>query len=467
MNKSKILKNLCFCVISVGLASCSASKPQKATLKPVVKHQVEKVNKRVNRVDEEAIIARANEQRLITQQKQAREKARLAWARQQAKIKQQKQRAKQKRKAMRRVVKARKPARSIRPVRRISRQTYRAPKRNVRYASLRGDYANNPQTIAFIEKMSVRYGFDRGYLNYVFSQTKATPFLKRMAYADAYGHRKSRKKSRPGRWTRYRSNFLTEKTIGKGVQFWRANRVALQRAEDRFGVPQEYILGIIGVETRYGGNVGKNRAIDALAAMGFNNPRRGKYFQKELESYLLMTRRTGLDPLQPMASYAGALGLCQFMPSNIKRYGVDFDGRGGINLWTPQDAIASVANYFSKHGWQRGGTVAVPAMATSRKYRAMKTGFKSKHSLSRLRNRGIIASNLGNISGKASLIKLNTYDGDELWIGGKNFYVITRYNHSSHYAMAVHQLAQAIKARIGGRGVIRQASLGLSSKKYN
>jgi len=456
MNKSKILKNLCFCVISVGLASCSASKPQKATLKPVIKHQVEKVNKRV---DEEAKITRA-----MTQQKQAREKARLAWARQQAKIKQQKQRAKQKRKAMRRVVKVGKPARSVR---RITQQNYRAPKRNVRYASLRGDYANNPQTIAFIEKMSARYGFDRGYLNYVFSQTKATPFLKRMAYADAYGHRKSRKKSRPGRWTRYRSNFLTEKTIGKGVQFWRANRVALQRAEDRFGVPQEYILGIIGVETRYGGNVGKNRAIDALAAMGFNNPRRGKYFQKELESYLLMTRRTGLDPLKPMASYAGALGLCQFMPSNINRYGVDFDGRGGINLWTPQDAIASVANYFSKHGWQRGGTVAVPAMATSRKYRAMKTGFKSRHSLSRLRNRGVIASNLGNISGKASLIKLNTYDGDELWIGGKNFYVITRYNHSSHYAMAVHQLAQAIKARIGGRGVIRQASLGLSSKKYN
>jgi len=475
MNKSKILKKLCFCVISVGLASCSASKPQKATIKPVVKHQVEKVNKPVKRVDKEAIIARANEQRLITQQKLIREKARLAWARQQAKIKQQKQRAKQKYKAMRRVVKVRKPARyirpvrSIRPVRRITRQTYHAPKHNNyrRYASLRGDYANNPQAIAFIEKMSARYGFDRGYLNYVFSQTKATPFLKRMAYADAYGHRKSRKRSRRGRWTRYRNNFLTERTIRKGVQFWRANRVALQRAEDRFGVPQEYILGIIGVETRYGENVGKNRAIDALAAMGFNNPRRGKYFRKELEDYLLMTRRTGLDPLRPMASYAGALGLCQFMPSNIKRYGVDFDGRGGINLWTPQDAIASVANYFNKHGWQRGGTVAVPAMAISRKYRAMRTGFKSKHSLSRLRNRGVIASNLGNISGKASLIKLNTYDGDELWIGGKNFYVITRYNHSSHYAMAVHQLAQAIKARIGGRGVIRQASLGLLSKKYN
>ncbi len=326
-------------------------------------------------------------------------------------------------------------------------------------ATLRGAYAGNPQTIAFINKMASRHGFNRGYLNYLFSNTQLTPFLKRMAYADAYGSKRPPGKRRNGRWTRYRANFLTPRTINKGVAFARANRVALQRAEDRWGVPKEYILGIIGVETRYGGNVGKNRAIDALSAMGFNNPRRGKYFQKELEAYLLMTRSAGLDPLKPMASYAGALGLCQFMPSNIKRYGVDFDGRGGINLWTPDDAIASVANYFSKHGWRRGGTVAVPAISTSSGYQALRTGFKSNHSLARLRNAGVIAANLGNISGKASLIKLNTYNGDELWLGGRNFYVITRYNHSSHYAMAVHQLAQAIKARIGGRGVIRQASL--------
>ncbi len=336
---------------------------------------------------------------------------------------------------------------------------YKATSAKKRYAALRGDYAGNPQTIAFINKMVNKYGFDRGYLNYLFSNTKATPFLKRMAYADAYGRKNKNKNPRPGRWTRYRGNFLTEKTISKGIQFWRSNRVALQRAEDRYGVPQEYILGIIGVETRYGGNIGKNRAIDALAAMGFDNPRRGKYFRSELESYLLMTRQAGLDPLKPMASYAGALGLCQFMPSNIKRYGVDFDGRGGVNLWTPHDAIASVANYFSKHGWRPGGTVAVPAMSTSSSYKTLRTGFKSNHSLSHLKRKGVVAGKLGNISGKASLIKLDTYDGDELWLGGKNFYVITRYNHSSHYAMAVHQLAQAIKSRIGGRGVIRQASL--------
>lgn len=344
--------------------------------------------------------------------------------------------------------------------------SYKAPVSNIRYASLTGDYALNQQTKAFINRMVAKHGFDRGYLNYLFSHTEATPFLQRMAHNDAFGKKKS-KKARVGSWNRYRGNFLTEKTISKGVQFWRANRVALQRAEQQYGVPQEYILGIIGVETRYGGNVGKNRAIDALSAMGFNNPRRGKYFRSELESYLVMTRKEGLDPLKPMSSYAGALGLSQFMPSNIKRYAVDHDRNGTVNLWTPHDAIGSVANYFKRHGWKPGGTVAVPAKSSNSGYMSLRTGFKSKHSLASLNNLGVSANNLGNISGKASLIKLNTYSGDELWLGGHNFYVITRYNHSSHYAMAVHQLAQAINSRIGGRSVIRQASLDSVPKSIN
>ena len=335
---------------------------------------------------------------------------------------------------------------------------HKAPVKNIRYASLSGDYAQNLQTLAFIKMMETKHGFDRGYLNYLFSNTEATPFLQRMAYADAFGSKKKSSKPRAGSWNRYRGNFLTEKTINKGVQFWRENRVALQRAEQKYGVPQEYILGIIGIETRYGGNVGKNRAIDALSAMGFDNPRRGKYFRSELESYLLMARKEGIDPLKPMASYAGALGLCQFMPSNIKRYAVDHDNSGSVNLWTPHDAIGSVANYFKKHGWRTGGTVAVRAESQTNGYKSLKTGFKSNHSLASLKRVGVSADNLGNISGKASLIKLNTYSGDELWLGGNNFYVITRYNHSSHYAMAVHQLAQAIKTRTGGN-MIRQASL--------
>lgn len=339
--------------------------------------------------------------------------------------------------------------------------SYKAPVNNIKYASLSGDYANNPQTKSFINKMVSKHGFDRGYINYLLSNTEATPFLKKMAYKDSIYKKNSSKKtkSRSGRWNRYRDNFLTKRTINKGVEFWQNNKVALKRAELTYGVPQEYILGIIGVETRYGGNVGKNKAINALAAMGFNNPRRGKYFRSELEAYLLMTREEGLDPLKPMSSFAGALGLSQFMPSNIKRYAVDHDRSGSVNLWTPHDAIGSVANYFKKHGWQAGGTVAVPATYKNNGYKNLKTGFKSKHSLTNLKSRGVSANRLGNISGKANLIKLNTYNGDELWLGGHNFYVITRYNHSSHYAMAVHQLAEEINKRIGGKSQIRQASI--------
>lgn len=373
---------------------------------------------------------------------------------------------KAKKKIQPRITKARPPApkkRIVKPrvIKKYKAPIYKAPINNIRYASLSGDYADNKRTHTFINKMVSKHGFDRGYINYVMSNANATPFLQRMAHKDEVGPRKSKKntKSRAGRWNRYRDNFLTERTIKKGVEFWKNNRVALQRAEKMFGVPEEYILGIIGVETRYGGNVGQNRAIDALSAMGFNNSRRGKYFTSELEAYLLMTRKEGLDPLQPKSSFAGALGLSQFMPSNIKRYAVDHDRSGSVNLWMPHDAIGSVANYFKKHGWKTGGTVAVPAVSQNNRYKALKTGFKSSHSLTSLKNRGISANQLGNISGKVSLIKLNTYSGDELWIGGHNFYVITRYNHSTHYAMAVHQLAQEINQRIGGRNQIRQASI--------
>ena len=453
MNKNQLIKNICICGLVIGLASCSTNKNIKTSSdKPLKKYRVEAQSTKPKSIAKLADtwgegnvqISENNAKKTIFVKRSKPKNRRLHPV--------------SKKRTNRKIVRARPIKRRV--VRSISRSRYNAPVKHIKYAKLRGDYAGNPQTIAFINKMSSKHGFDKGYLNYLFSNTQATSFLKRMAYADAHPRKRIRKgPRRPGRWTRYRGNFLTERTISKGVKFWRQNRVALKRAEDQFGVPQEYILGIIGVETRYGGNVGKNRAIDALSAMGFDNARRGKYFRSELESYLLMARSARLDPLKPMASYAGALGLCQFMPSNIKRYAVDHDRNGLVNLWTPGDAIGSVANYFKKHGWRKGGTVAVKANSTNTRYKSLKTGFKSSHSLTGLKNRGVFANYLGNISGKASLIKLNTYSGDELWLGGHNFYVITRYNHSSHYAMAVHQLAQAIKTRIGGRGALRQAGL--------
>ena len=224
----------------------------------------------------------------------------------------------------------------------------------------------------------------------------------------------------------------------------------------------------MGVETIYGGNVGTDRAIDALATMSFMNSRRGNYFTSELESYFLMTRRARLDPLQPKASYAGALGLPQFMPSNIKKFGVDYDGDGAVNLWTPHDAIGSVANYLRSHGWKPGEIAAIPAVRTggSRGYTNLKNGFKYKHSLSKLARNGLRPSYPG-VSGMVNMVKLRTHRGNEYWVGGNNFYVITRYNHSSHYAMAVHQLAQEIRKRVKPRSNNMPRIIEASSSEGN
>jgi len=312
---------------------------------------------------------------------------------------------------------------------------------------LTGDFAGNRQAQAFVQMMASRHGFAPSYVNGVLSRTKATSWLKRQAYSDANPKPKS-KNRRPANWTNYQKRFITSRHINAGTAFYKKYQGSLQRAASQYGVPEEYILGIMGVETIYGGNVGKDRAIDALATMSFMNSRRGSYFASELEAYLLMTRRTGLDPLTPKASWAGALGLPQFMPSNIKKYGVDYDGDGAVNLWTPHDAIGSIANYLSKHGWRRGEIAAIPARRTGGSgYSSLNSGFKYKHSLSTLARKGLKPAYPG-VSGQVHMVKLRTNAGNEYWIGGNNFYAITRYNHSSFYAMAVHQLAQAIKKRV-------------------
>jgi len=329
----------------------------------------------------------------------------------------------------------------------VARVTPQKQYRNYGQRYLTGDFAGNSQAQAFINMMVSRHGFDRNYVTGVVSKAKATKWLKKMAYSDS--HPELRKKSgKAPNWSRYRSRFITSKHINTGTAFYHKYRGSLKRAAAQYGVPEEYILGILGVETIYGGNVGTDRALDALATMSFMNSRRGRYFTSELESYLLMTRRTGLDPLKPKASYAGALGLPQFMPSNIKKYGVDYDGDGAVNLWTPHDAIGSVANYLSKHGWKPGEIAAIPAKYTGgRGYQRLKSGFKHKHSLSKLARKGLKPAYPG-VSGNVNMVKLRTNRGNEYWIGGNNFYVITRYNHSSHYAMAVHQLAQEIRSRV-------------------
>jgi membrane-bound lytic murein transglycosylase B len=318
---------------------------------------------------------------------------------------------------------------------------------NYSAASLTGDFSGNPALLSFINRMSSRHGFSKNYLNGVFSQTRNRDVVARLWAGNNGG-------SSSGRgWYNYRSKFVTAANIQKGAQFWNQYRPHLQRASQRYGVDPEYIVGIMGVETRWGRILGKHRVIDALTTSAIVNKRRSKFFFKELENYLLMTRSERMDPLQPKGSYAGAMGYGQFMPSSFRAFAVDFDGDGVRDLWNPVDAIGSIANYFAKHGWKRGQEVAVPAKVTSMAYTGMPDGYKVKYSASRLAKQGIRPRN-GDWSntGRTHLLALTTVPGGikEPWIGYHNFYVITRYNHSNYYAMAVHQLAKDVQRKVGG-----------------
>ena len=215
---------------------------------------------------------------------------------------------------------------------------------------------------AFIREMAARHGFNAARLQAVFGRAYAKP--------DIIAAMSRPAEAKP--WYAYRPIFVNPKRIQGGVAFWRANEAALARAEQAFGVPPEIVVAIIGVETQYGGNMGKYRVLEALSTLAFDYPRRADYFRKELENFLLLTRAEGIDPLTPRGSYAGAMGYGQFMPGSFRSYAVDFDGDGHRDLWrNPRDAIGSVANYFKKHGWRTGEPVAVPARVSGAAYPAL------------------------------------------------------------------------------------------------
>ena len=306
-----------------------------------------------------------------------------------------------------------------------------------------GDFAGYPSVDRFIQRMVSEHGFRADYLNGLLSEAR------RKEWTIAYMNREAPTvKPKPGGWSRYRAKFLTEAHISKGASFWHRYASALERAHDRFGVPPEYVLGIMGVETIYGANVGKDRVLDALATLAFDYPRRADYFTDELKSFLVMTRNEQVDPAVPKGSFAGAMGLGQFMPSSFLEWAVDFDGDGRRDLWAPVDAIGSVANYFASHGWQGGGTVVTPAIADGAAAAELESGFDTRYTLGKLAGYGIHPSGAFRVGAEpVSLLRLSTNAGDEYWLGHANFYVITRYNHSTYYAMAVHDLAQAVKSR--------------------
>lgn len=313
------------------------------------------------------------------------------------------------------------------------------PQHNV--MQMGGDFANNPNAQQFIDKMVNKHGFDRQQLQEILSQAKRLDSVLRLMDNQAPTTSVKPPSGPNGAWLRYRKKFITPDNVQNGVVFWNQYEDALNRAWLVYGVPPEIIVGIIGVETRWGRVMGKTRILDALATLSFNYPRRAEYFSGELETFLLMARDEQDDPLNLKGSFAGAMGYGQFMPSSYKQYAVDFSGDGHINLWDPVDAIGSVANYFKAHGWVKGDQVAVMANGQAP---GLPNGFKTKYSISQLAAAGLTPQQpLGNHQ-QASLLRLDVGTGYQYWYGLPNFYTITRYNHSTHYAMAVWQLGQAV-----------------------
>ncbi|WP_242523355.1 lytic murein transglycosylase B [Thiocystis minor] len=293
----------------------------------------------------------------------------------------------------------------------------------------------------FIAGMTERHGFDPVAL-----QTLLETARYRQTIVDAM-NRPYEDKS----WRDYRALFHTPERIDAGVAFWRDHAETLTRAETLFGVPPEIVVAILGVETSYGRHLGAHRVLDALTTLGFSYPKRADFFRGELESFLLLSREEGLDPGKILGSYAGALGKPQFISSSYRAYAVDFDGDGRRDLWhSDPDVIGSVANYFKLHGWRPGEPVAFPAELTASLPDGLdiaeNTPLKPNRTAGDWRDAGIDWRASIAPSTPASLIRL-AGPTDEYWIGLDNFYVITRYNHSNLYAMAVLQLSEEIRAR--------------------
>ena len=294
----------------------------------------------------------------------------------------------------------------------------------------------------FINEMVEQHAFNINELEAVFDQANL-----HQSILDAI--------SRPAEskaWYEYRPIFVTTDRSKGGVNFWQEHANTLQKASNIYGVPQEIMVAIIGVETRYGRHTGRYPVLDALSTLAFAYPPRSSFFRKELKEYLLMTREEGLTPGQQMGSYAGAMGMPQFIPSSFRHYAVDFDNDGKRDLWTsPADAIGSVGNYFKRHHWKSGRPIASPVKVHGNRYQALlDDNLKPRYTPRELMDNGVILPQGLPEDLQGVLIKLETRNGPEYWVGWHNFYVISRYNHSALYSMAVYQLSEQIKQQSAG-----------------
>jgi len=294
----------------------------------------------------------------------------------------------------------------------------------------------------FIGQMVAQHAFVERELAFLFSRARREPAIL-AAIAPP--------KSAPMRsWLTYRARFVNEARAAEGAEFWRRNAAALARAEKEHGVPEEIIVAIIGVETVYGRQMGTWRVIDALCTLAFDYPPRAEFFRGELEQYLLFAREQGLDVFSVKGSYAGAIGIPQFMPGSYRRYAVDFDGNGDADLrGSESDAVGSVANFLAKHGWRRGERISLPARVSGEAWRPLvAAGIEPVTPLAEMKRYGVEVRTDLALETQVTLVELESPGAaTEFRLGLRNFYVLTRYNRSALYASAVYDLAQEIRAK--------------------
>jgi len=288
----------------------------------------------------------------------------------------------------------------------------------------------------FIDEMVIKHQFKRDELVQIFQRAQYRQAVINLISTPAT--------IKP--WPQYRAAFTDNKHISNGLKFWQNHLSALQRAEKEYGVPQEIIVAVIGVETNYGRNTGKFNVLDTLTTLAFDSPRRADFFRNELEQYLLLAREQKFEPFKIQGSYAGAVGIPQFMPSSYRKHAVDFNNDGEINLFNDSDdSIGSVANYFKQYGWQNGEPVAVRAKSNEK----AALNINETHSMGAWAEIGVIPLAQTADLKSAWLLDFTVSDGKEFWLAFKNFQVIMLYNNNIFYAMSVYQLADALhNARI-------------------
>lgn len=307
------------------------------------------------------------------------------------------------------------------------------------YGSAHADYSQRADVQAYIAELVAEHRFAAGELRELFARAE-----RKQSILDAI----ARPAERVLKWHEYREIFLKEPRIDQGLAFWDEHEAVLRQAEEVYGVAPEYVVAILGVETRYGRVTGRYRVLDALATLAFDYPPRAEFFRKELTQFLLLAREEGRNPLELTGSYAGAMGYGQFIPSSYRSYAVDFDGDGLRDIWTnPTDAVGSIANYFSRHGWRAGEPVVERVQVTGGAVNEIaNASLELTHTVAELEALGVAVEGLAPEQ-RAALFRMEGAEGDEYWLGLNNFHVITRYNRSRLYALAVHQLGQSIKSR--------------------